>query len=163
MPARPTTATAVVMCDNGQPPGQAQALEEGSWFQDTKSLRPAAGEMFAEAGRSFVAAPQIFFPYGTATRDGATRNTSDSRVHTKVATQRNMCTNIHETPHITRSTAVYRTAGFWPLQNQFLCKRGTSTTHRAFFPENGVPAGHLLARPRKSCDSNHLIKSFLGV
>ena len=28
-------------------------------------------------------------------------NTSDSRVHTKLATQRNMCTNIHETPHIT--------------------------------------------------------------
>ena len=43
------------MCNNGQPPGQAQALEEGAWFQDTKSLRAAAGEMFAEAGRSFVA------------------------------------------------------------------------------------------------------------
>ena len=28
-------------------------------------------------------------------------NTSDSRVHTKLATQRNMCTNLHETPHIT--------------------------------------------------------------
>ena len=62
-------------------------------------------------------APQFFFPCGTATRDGATWNTSDSRVHTKLATQRSMCTNIHETPHITRSTAVYRTAGFWPLQN----------------------------------------------
>ena len=44
-------------------------------------------------------------------------NTSDSRAHTELATRRNMCTNVHETPHITLSTAVYGTAGFWPLQN----------------------------------------------
>ena len=40
-------------------------------------------------------APQIFSPCWTATRDSATRNTSYSRVHTKLATQRNTCTNIH--------------------------------------------------------------------
>ena len=38
---------------------------------------------------------------GPRNRHLSHHDTSDCRVHTKLATQRNMCTNIHETPNIT--------------------------------------------------------------